>query len=219
MIPASIAMQDSMEKSFEKELVPIIKQVPHLTVADGRIRYEGSDPYVIRGEKNNVIIAYFTRSSEHIDFTYVPAAYLITPSEVVMREVATGSRTLSVQPNINFTISAKMVEYWARQFMRWMTFFMYPILWMSIIMMALFAAVFYALFGKMAAFFLKLPTDFQNIFRLTLVAFTPSTFMAAAACRWDTPGDALDWASVVAPLILITMGLWFNREPKRRKTL
>ncbi len=133
-----------------------------------------------------------------------------------MKETGTGSRTIDVQPKANFTITAKIVEYWARQFMRWMVFFAYPVLWMSMILMALFMAIFYALFGKIAAFFLKVPSDFQNLFRLTIIAFTPALFLVAAASIWDSPGDVLDWASVVAPLIFIVLGLWHNREPKKR---
>src|SRR3990167_2250613 len=33
MIPALMAMQGDMKKGFEKDLLPIIKQAPHLTVA------------------------------------------------------------------------------------------------------------------------------------------------------------------------------------------
>ncbi len=220
MVPVCIWLQIDFSQNFEQKLVPIIQQIPHATFDKGSFRYEGEDPLIIQVPDQRQAVCVFTRREGAHGSKMAPTPIIFTPSCVIIKNPSQQEiKVIGFSDKFTYTIDANIALYWTRQFMRWSFFILYPGVWFATWVMILLFVLFFAVIGKLIAWILRIPSSFQNIYRLSAVAFTPAILLFPATYISPLSEKIYSGFMWVGPIFFTALGLWFNRPPQKKKAV
>lgn len=154
---------------------PLIMQIPIITIKEGIVSIDKTEPYFIRDPETKRIRAIIDTTGTISSIENTDAYLLLTKNKVVLKEgVGEKSYTLSNKQNRVYT--AEIVDNFIQKFAYVIVLLLYPVFIILFFLKGVVEILFYSLLAKL---FIYTHLTYKTLFRLTAVAVTPMFILAA----------------------------------------
>lgn len=177
VIPGVMELQTNLTTFFNTEAPRFVKQLPTITITDGKASITKPQPYYIKDEKTGKPVAIIDTTGKIKSLKGSPASLLITRTSVIVKMDADETRTFDLSDIKSLVVDRRAVYDWMDSFQDWSAFIFYPIALVFSFLYHLVEMIFYAAVGLMFARSLQANLRFRAVVRLAVIAMTPSVVL------------------------------------------
>jgi hypothetical protein len=216
-VPGAVAGSIAVSAAIDKVAMPIIAQLPDISVRDGVVETDAPQPCLITYPQDDRVLAVIDTSGSASFERYHDAVVLLTRSAIHLRpprsspDAPSTVRSHDLSGVSSLRVSRDRLAGWAQAAKTWAfaAFYLFGIGVGFVYRVVL--ALIYALLGLLVASAMRTEMTYGPICRLAVVAMTP--VMLADAVVQATPGDPGMWWSVAClatTLFLLFMAVRTN---------
>ncbi len=191
-MPRAMTIQGGVAAFVETEAPPIVTQIPQITVAGGEVWADVIQPYTIVDPKTQKALAIIDTTGQITSLTEQEANVLVTQKELIVRRTHLDTRSLSFDPNFDFTLDQHKVTRWLDTMRRVTAVWIYPLALLGSWFLRVIQLLIYALIGLQFARSLHSRRTYDSLLRLSAVAVTPAiivnTILGVANIQIPMPG-------------------------------
>lgn len=199
----SVIYSISIVYRFKAETVDIVsasapilaQQLPEITINNGTVRIEGSEPYLIKNPDGSETLAILDTTGEYTDLNDTSAMLLLTADRLVVRRSAGVVREFDLSSVDGFRLNRELMMKWIQSMMAWMPVVIFPFAALAALVFRLIQALLFGALGLAVAGSLRRPLSFQAAFSIAALALTPVilldtvfNFLAIAVPHWGIIG-------------------------------
>jgi hypothetical protein len=213
-IPTIIKGQIGISNWVDGDSKEITKQIPAITISNGKVSTDVPTPHFIKDPKTGTDIAIIDTTGAYQTLENSDAKLLLTKSKLIMNKSAMETQTYDLSSVQSFYVDRSRVEGWLVLLKRWFVPVLYPL---ALIFSFIFRAIqllIYALIGLLFARILQANLDYKTLMRLAAIAITPVLilnllfeFVPVHIPRWSLLG-------IVIALAYLFFAVKVNAEPE-----
>ncbi|RPI38396.1 MAG: DUF1189 domain-containing protein [Nitrospiraceae bacterium] len=186
-IPETSRIHSELSEFLSAEAPKYIKQVPPITITQGKASIKEPVPYYINVPEKNTPFAIIDTSGQITSLEKTSALLLLTDSKLIIKNRSSQSRSFDLAEIGDLTIDQKVVREWIDSFDALFPVILFPfVLFFSFffhVIQALVAAGIGTLFAKR----FQANLNYKTLIRLSAVSFTPAIFLQAIHAVLDIP--------------------------------
>lgn len=160
---------------FADNVAPaIIIQLPELRIIDGELRFRAPQPYHIIDPETEQVVVVIDTTGEITSLDETTAPVLITKTGVLTRTLGSDNYTIAFNTLENTTIDQRSITDWLSSMRKLIIPVVYPVAVLGTFAYRVIELILYAAIGMLLASWNGATFSFQAVFRLAVVALTPS---------------------------------------------
>jgi hypothetical protein len=170
-----IRVQFQVTHFAKQEGAAIVKQIPDITISQGRVSTNVQTPYFIRDAKGDAI-AIIDLTGQYTSLEDTTAKMLLTQDRLSFGDNGR-IRTMDLKKVNSFHIDQARVQGWLNFAQGWFAVMLYVLALVFSFIYRVLQALIYALFGMLFAKMMKVALDYLTLLRLAIVAVTPAIIL------------------------------------------
>ncbi len=194
-IPRMFVLQKSISLFIDEEAPPLIEQVPKITITNGQVHVDESQPYYIKASDGNEVLAIIDTTGEIQSLDGTDAFALLTKTKITHRQSNVEYRTYDLSNVQKFVLDESRLMGWSNMIKKLIVPVLLPIILLGSYIFRIVQALIYAAIGLIFAAFCRVKLSYDTLLRLAVVAVTPCIIVRTI----------FEIASVHLPMA----GLWF----------
>lgn len=180
-IPAMIDLHSRLSTFLAEEAPEVIRQIPAITIDDGRVVADVDQPYFILTTDPNEVFAIIDTTGEVVSLDGTTARLLLTESTLIARENDTETQVHDLSNIQHFSLDAYTVERWLKLIGTWGLILFYPFAVLGSYAFRIIQALFYSVIGLLLAKRLRCSLSYAGILSITIMAISPAVLFKTAA--------------------------------------
>lgn len=177
VIPGVMKIRTNLINFFNTDAPAFVKQMPTITVKDGKVSISKPQPYYIRDEKTDKPVMIIDTTGKVSSLSHSPAVVLVTKTSVIIKTDEDETRTFDLSDVKSLVVTRKVIYDWMDSFQDWSAFIFYPLALFFSFIYHIFEVLFFAAIGHMFARSLQARLPFSSVVRLAVIAITPSVIL------------------------------------------
>lgn len=177
VIPGVMRIRSNLINFFNTEAPGYVKQMPTITVKDGKVSISKPQPYYIKDEKTDKPVMIIDTTGKVTSLTHSPAVVLVTKTSVIMKTDKNETRTFDLSDVKSLVVTRSVMYDWMDSFQDWAAFIFYPLALFFSFIYHIIEVLFYAVVGHIFARSMQARLPFRSIVRLAVIAITPSVIL------------------------------------------
>jgi Protein of unknown function (DUF1189) len=177
VIPGVMKIRTDLTTFFNTEAPRYVKQVPTITINDGKVSITKPEPYYINDEKTGKPVIIIDTTGKITSLKDSPAVILVTKTSIMVRTDGTDTRTFDLSDIKSLVVDRRVIYDWIDSFQDWSPFVFYPLALFFSFLYHIIEVTFYTAFGLIFARSLQTHLRFRTVVRLAVMAVTPSVVL------------------------------------------
>lgn len=174
VIPGVMEVRADLTTYFNTEAPRLVRQVPTITITDGKVSINKPQPYYIEDQKTGKPVMIIDTTGKITSLKESPAVILLTKTSMLVKTDKTETRTFDLSDIKNLVVDRRVIYDWMDTFQDWFVFIFYPLALAFSFLLHVVEVIFYALVGLIFARSMRATLRFRAVVRLAVVALTPS---------------------------------------------
>ncbi|MFT5291281.1 MAG: hypothetical protein ACI8QS_001940 [Planctomycetota bacterium] len=180
-IPFMWNLNSGLSTFLNEEGAFVIEQVPPITLNGGSVSVDAEQPYYIRKEGSEEVIAIIDTTGEVTSLEGTTAVFLLTETAFhTLGESRSQTKVTELKGMPDFYVDAPRLEKWVPIIGTWGIILLYPILVFVTFIYRIIQALFYAAIGLLMVKNKNCSLGFGGILRVAVVAIIPVILITAA---------------------------------------
>ena len=186
-IPQMMSIKSELGDIFAKDAPHYVRQVPEITIKDGRASIKEPVPYMIYREDGKTPFAVIDTSAQRAPAP--GAAYIVvTATDLFIHKNDTGYWGFKLKDfGSDATVNRRVIYEWLDAFQSTVPILLYPFVVVFTFLMYIGLAMLTALLGGTMAKRIGLALDLRGLVRLAVVSYTPALILQAAHAILEIP--------------------------------
>ncbi|MHC4692968.1 MAG: DUF1189 domain-containing protein [Planctomycetota bacterium] len=172
-IPIMVKIHTGFSTFVQNDAPPVIDQIPEITITDGQVSIEESQPYFIRIPDNNDVIAVIDTTGTIESPDDANAFFLLTNNSMIIRKSDIETQTIDLSQFDSFSISGDGIMEFLNSLRKYLVIILYPVALLSSYVYRIIQALIYAAVGLLFASSCKIKLSYGALLRLAVAAMTP----------------------------------------------
>ncbi|MFB0524549.1 MAG: DUF1189 domain-containing protein [Phycisphaerae bacterium] len=167
------AVHRALSNFVDKEVPPLIDQVPRITITDGQVSIDEPQPYYIKAPDSNdvLVVVDTTGTIQSLDDT--KAIVLLTKTKVTWRQGKMETRTFDLTQVKHFVLDKDRIMGWLDIIKKYLVLALYPFAVLASYIFRIIQALIYGAIGLLFATWCRVKLSYAALLRLAVVAVTP----------------------------------------------
>ncbi len=181
-IPVLITWHIRLNTAIEEELPKFLKDVPPITIKNGKVSSPVEQPYKIVDKKdNNKTIFVLDTTGEINSLDQTDALFLLTATKMHQRDPNTGKIQIhDLTPVQDFSLDGDKIQEWAETYGKWVAPLAYPFVMIGSLIRALIIILIAAIVGLIFNLAFGAGVSFFGLMRMGAVGLTLSYYIDTA---------------------------------------
>lgn len=176
-LPGTFQIKQGIDNFVDKEAPKILKQIPEITIKDGKASIDKPVPYVIRDPDTGKPIIIIDTSGKVTSIADSPAHVLMTGTEVMYKKNKDEIRTYSFEKVKDMTFGQAQIKNLLSH-AKWVILLLYPMLLLASFCYRIIQALIYGAIGVIFSKIAGAELTFQQTMRIAIVAITPAVLLS-----------------------------------------
>jgi hypothetical protein len=172
-IPSTIKAHLDFGKFADNDAQEITRQIPAVTITNGRVSTNVPVPYSIKEPKTGTTLAIIDTTESPAISSNPSVPLILTKSQLIMRKSATETQTYDLSGVQSFYVDRARVEGWLATARTWFFPAFYPLAVLFSFIFRGIQILIYALIGLGFASMLNAKLDYKALLRLAAISITP----------------------------------------------
>ncbi len=168
-----IVLQPQINKGFESFSNVIVPQIPAITLKDGQVKTPANKPYYIK-DPDGKVFAIIDTSGKYTAIDEKNPIFFLLTKDTLMNVRNNGVEAHPIPPSYNFTIQPTTIQGKLETFVKWAWLILFPFYMLTGLIYRVVQGAVYSLIGKLFALSSKISLTYGQIFKLMMVALTPT---------------------------------------------
>ncbi len=172
-VPRMFKIQAFLSRFIDKEVPPLIEQVPRITITDGQVNADVPQPYYVRDPDSNDILAIIDTTGETESLVDTNAYALLTKTELIYRKSDVEYRIHDLSDVKEFVLDEGRIRGWLNFAKKTLVPVLYPFVVLGMFLFRIIQALIYGVIGLLFASWCRVKLSYDSLLRLAVVAITP----------------------------------------------
>lgn len=172
-IPTMVRVHLDFSDFINNEAPAIIEQVPEITITDGEVSIQETQPYYIKAPENDDVVAIIDTTGKITSLQDPNALCLLMKTKVMWRQSKYETRTIELSQVKSFVLDSDRIMHWLHIAGKLLLIAMYPFALLGSYVYRIVLALIFAAIGLLFAALCKVSLSYVALLRLTIVAMTP----------------------------------------------
>jgi hypothetical protein len=170
-------MQSEVSGFLSAEAPKYVKQVPIITISQGKVSLKEQVPYFINVPEKNTPLAIIDTSGRIASLDKTGALVLLTNSQLIIKNSSSESRTFDLKGIDHLTIDQKMLYDWIETFNTLFPVVLFPFILLYSFLYHMIQVLLSAGIGTLFAKRFQADLNYKSLIRLSAVSFTPAIIL------------------------------------------
>ncbi len=174
-VPRMFKIQAELSQFIDEEVLPIIEQVPKITITDGQVYVDVPQPYYIRDPDSNDVLAIIDTTGETESLVDTDAFALLTKTKLIHRQSDVEYRIHDLSDVRQFVLDKGPIMNWLNivNKVKVLVPVLYPFVVLLTFLFRIFQALVYGVIGLLFASWCRVKLSYSSLLRIAVVAVTP----------------------------------------------
>ena len=188
-VPEISRMHSEVSEFLSAEAPKYVKQVPVITISQGKASINEQTPYIINMPGENTPVAIIDTSGQTTSLDKSSALVLLTQSQLIIKNSSAGntSRTIDLKEIDHLIIDRKALYEWLETFDTIFPVLLFPFVLLYSFLYHFIQVLLIAGIGTLFAKRFQAELDFKALMRLAAVSFTPAIILQTIHAILDIP--------------------------------
>lgn len=200
-IPETSRMHSEVSDFLSAEAPKYVKQVPLITISQGRVSIKEQSPYLINMPGENIPFAIIDTSGQTTSLDKSSALALLTKTQLIIKNDSSASRTFDLAGIDHLIIDQKTLYEWLEAFDNLFPLILFPFILFFSFLYHVIQVLIIAGIGTLFVKRFQSELDFKALMRLAVVSFTPAIILQTIHAILDIP---FPYSAPIS--VLITLG-------------
>ena len=179
-IPTMIKMRIDLADFINNETPALVNQVPEITITDGRVSIEETQPYYIKDPDSDEPLAIIDTTGTIDSLEESDAVCLLTKTTIMWKKNEFETQTVDLSKVKHFVLNSERITGWLHIGRKFLVVVMYPFALLGSYAYRIVQALIYAAIGLLFASLCKTALSYAALIRLAVVAVTPCIIVSTA---------------------------------------
>jgi len=185
-IPETSRIHSEVTEYISAEAPKYVKQVPVITIAQGKVSIKEQVPYFINIPEKNTPFAIIDTSGRITSLDKTSASVLLTDSQLIIKNSSSKSRALDLK-GVDLVIDQKVIHDWLKTFDTLFPIILFPFVLLTSFLFHVMQVFLSAGVGTLFARRFHININYKALVRLSAVAFTPAIVLQTIHAALDIP--------------------------------
>jgi hypothetical protein len=185
-IPEISRIHSEVTEYISAEAPKYVKQVPVITIAQGKVSVKEQVPYFINVPEKNTPFAIIDPSGRITSLDKTSASVLLTDSQLIVKNSSSKSRALDLK-GVDLVIDQKVIYGWLETFDALFPIILFPFVVLSSFLFHVMQVLLSAGIGTLFAKQFHAKINYKALVRLSAVSFTPAIVLQTIHALLDIP--------------------------------
>jgi len=213
-IPEISRINAETAEYISAEAPKYVKQVPVITIAQGKVSIKEQVPYFINVPEKNTPFAIIDPSGRITSLDKTSAFVLLTDSQLIIKNSSSKSRAFDLK-GIDLVIDQKVIHGWLETFNTLFPIILFPFVLLSSFLLHVIQVLLSAGIGTFFAKQFQMRLDYKTLVRLSAVSFTPAIVLQTLHALLDIPFPFRTLISFLISLGYLYYAVGSNSEASR----
>jgi hypothetical protein len=205
-VASTVRMHYRIEAYVRSSARRFVRQIPDITITDGRIAIDHDQPYIIHDPDSGEPAVIIDTTGQFTSLENTGAVALLTHDRLIVKNSARETRILDLSGIQAFHLDQPTIHRWLEAIRSWLALCLFPFILTGRFVFRALQVVVYGLIGLLIGRTLKADLPFQAATGMAVMALTPALLIDQILSLLDTPLPA--WTLIS---FLITLGyLYFG---------
>ena len=186
-IPEISRIHSEVSEFLSAEAPKYVKQVPLITISQGKVSIKEQTPYIIKMPGKNTPFAIIDTSGQTTSLDKSSALVLLTKSQLIIKNSSSESRTFDLKEIDHLIIDQKALYEWIETFNTVFPVMLFPFVLFFSFLYHVIQVLLIAGIGTLFAKRFQAELDFKTLMRLAAVSFTPAIILQTIHAILDIP--------------------------------
>ena len=186
-IPEISRIHAEVSEFISAEAPKYVKQVPVITISQGKVSIKEKSPYLISTPGENTPFAIIDTSGQTTSLDKSSALGLLTKSQLIIKNSSSESRTFDLEGIDHLIIDQKTLYEWLETFDTIFPVMLFPFVLLYSFIYHVIQVLLIAGTGTLFAKRFQAELDFKTLMRLAAVSFTPAIILQTIHSILDIP--------------------------------
>ena len=211
-IPETSRMQSEISGFLSAEAPKYVKQVPVITVSQGKVSIKEETPYIIYLPEKNIPFAIIDTSGQTTSLDKSRALVLLTKSQLIIKNSSSESRNIDLAGIDHLIIDQRALYDWIETFNTIFPVILFPFIVFFSLLYHSIQILLIAGIGTVFAKRFEADLDYKSLVRLTAVSFTPAILLQTIHAILDIPFPYRAPISIIITLGYLYYAVGSNSE-------
>lgn len=185
-VPETSRIHSEVTEYISAEAPKYVKQVPVITIAQGKVSIKEQVPYFINVPDKNTPFAIIDTSGQITSLDKTSASVLLTGSQFIIKNSSSKSRALDLQ-GVDLVIDQKVIYNWLETFDTLFPIILFPFVLFSSFLFHVIQVLLSAGIGTLIVKQFHAKISYKTLVRLSVVSFTPAIVLQTIHALADIP--------------------------------
>lgn len=186
-IPEVLRIRSEVSEFLSAEAPGYVKQVPIITISQGKVSIKEQVPYFINVPENNNPFAIIDTSGQTTSLDKSSALFLLTNSQLIIKNSSTESRSFDLKGISHLIIDQKVLYEWIEIFTAVLPLVLFPFMLLYSFLYHAVQVLLIAGIGALFAGKFQATLNYKALIRLSAVSFTPAIILQTLHAVLDIP--------------------------------
>ena len=179
-IPAMIRVHVDFADFVNNETPALVNQVPEITITDGQVSIEETQPYYIKDPDSDEPLAIIDTTGQVESLEGSDAGCLLTKTKIMWKKNEFETQTVDLSKVKHFVLNSERITGWLHIGRKFLVVVIYPFALLGSYAYRIVQALIYAAIGLLFALSCKTALSYAALIRLAVVAVTPCIIVSTA---------------------------------------
>lgn len=180
-------MHSEVSEFLSAEAPKYVKQVPIITISQGKVSIKEKSPYFINVPEKNTPFAIIDTSGQITSLDKTSALVLLTNSQLIIKNNSKKSRAFDLKEIDHLIIDRKVLYDWIETFDTVFPIILFPFILLYSFLFHVIQVILLAGIGALFAKKFQANLNYKALIRLSVVSFTPAIILQAIHTVLDIP--------------------------------
>ncbi len=186
LIPRTINLHRGISNFVNNEAPAIVNQVPEITITDGQVSINETQPYYIKDPDSDELLAIIDTTGQIESIEETDAFCLLTGNKVIIKKSKFENRTYDLSNVKAFALDSEQITGWLHIGRKFLAVVIYPFALLGSYVYRIVQVLIYAAIGLLFASFCKTTLSYAALTRLAVVAVSPCIIVGTILGLADT---------------------------------
>lgn len=212
-IPEVSRIHSEVSEFLSAEAPRYVKQVPIITISQGKVSIKEQVPYFINVPEKNTPFAIIDTSGQTTSLDKISALVLLTNSQLIIKNSSTESRAFDLEGIDHLVIDQKVLYEWIETFDTVFPIILFPFILLYSFLYHVIQILLIAGIGILFAKKFQATLNYKALIRMSAVSFTPAIILQTLHAILDIPFPYRAPISFIITLGYLYYAVGSNSEP------